>query len=56
MKNKKICNDISLDHSFNCNKNKFKKIKYDIFKENYKNLYDYIKNSKYSYFNESFNK
>lgn len=53
MKNKKICNDISLAHSFNCNKNKFKKIKYDIFKENYKNLYDYIKNSKYSYFNES---
>jgi len=42
--------------SINEDKNNINKIKYDIFKNNYKNLYNYIKNRKYSDFDEQINK
>ena len=42
--------------SINEDKNNINKIKYDIFKNNYKNLYNYINNRKYSDFDEQINK
>ena len=44
------------EYSFNNDKSKINKIKYDIFRNNYKNLYNYFNNSKYSNFNKNMNK
>jgi len=44
------------EYSFNNEKTKINKIKYDIFRNNYKNLYNYFNNSKYSNFNKNMNK
>ena len=46
----------NLEESFNNDKNNINKKKYDIFKNNYKNLYNYFNKRKYSYFNENNNK
>ena len=46
----------NLEISFNNEKNNINKRKYDIFKNNYKNLYNYFDKRKYSYFNENNNK
>ena len=45
-----------MEISFNNEKNNINKRKYDIFKNNYKNLYNYFDKRKYSYFNENNNK
>ena len=44
------------EYSFNSDKTKINKIKYDIFRNNYKNLYNHFNNSKYSNFNKNMNK
>ena len=56
-------NNVSEQKSFNFqsfyineDKNNINKIKYDIFKNNYKNLYNYFNNRKYSDFDEQINK
>ena len=44
------------EHSFNNDKKKINKIKYDIFRNNYINLYNYFNKCKYSNYNKNMNK